>query len=197
MLSCALGAVASLFVAWLVDERDTTFRLCPVVTAMAFDRQARADLRNALVNYMTGASRTYAFEDQYTACRQSADRSVQEISRALYYLHDGLIDHPISVTAQGWAWLRRVVAFLGTDLEIGPLPQKQFWPFPDEHEWQAHECLLDGLGLPDYAPTVHGRPANPWWNRIPTSIGIVVILLALIGMPLILSFCAWLTTLRF
>ena len=29
--------------------------------------------------------------------------------------------------------------------------------------------LLDELGLPDYDPNIHGRPGNPWWNRVSTS----------------------------
>jgi hypothetical protein len=32
-------------------------------------------------------------------------------------MHDDLIDHPISVSPECWQILKRVVAFLGTDLE--------------------------------------------------------------------------------
>ena len=68
---------------------------------MAVDRQARTYLRNALVSYMAGAIRTFAFDDKNSGCRKNGDRSVQEISRFLYNIHDDLIDHPISVTSPG------------------------------------------------------------------------------------------------
>jgi hypothetical protein len=142
---------------------------------MTLDRKARTNLRNALVSYMTGAIRTFAFEDQYSMCRKSPDQNVQEIVGFVWYIHDGLIDHPISVTSQGWELLRRAVAFLGTDLEFTAPRDPSSWPFQHETEWQANEYLLDELGLPDYDPAVHGRPANPWWNRIPSSIGFLIL----------------------
>jgi hypothetical protein len=152
---------------------------------MAIDRQARTGLRNALVSYMAGAIRTFAFDDQNTACCKTADRSVQEISRFLYNLHDDFIDHPISVTSQGWEVLRRVVAFLDTDLEITTRQQNPSWPFHDEEEWHVNEHLVNETDLPDYAPAVHRRPIKPWWNRIPSSVGFLV-LAALIAAVIVL-----------
>ena len=142
---------------------------------MAIDRQARSDLRNALVGYMAGTIRTFAFDDQNSACRKSADRSVQDVSRELYCIHDDFEDHPISVTSQGWEVLRRVVAFLGTDLEIRTPRHKPSWPFHDEEQWHAYEYLVNEIGVPDYDPAVHARPANRWWNRVPSSIGFLLL----------------------
>ena len=139
------------------------------------DRPARMALREALVQYMAGAIRTYAFDEANTACRASADVGVQTISRFLYYLHDDLIDHPISVRRDTWSVLRRIVAFLNTDLEIEGEPENELWPFHDEKEWCAHEHLVNDSGLPEYDPVVHGRPANPWWNRIPSGIGFIIL----------------------
>jgi len=154
---------------------------------MTVDRRARTALRNAIVAYMSGQIRTFAFEDQYSPCRASSDESVQEIVRQVWYIHDELIDHPISVLSEGWEGLRRTVAFLGTDLEIvsreGPS-----WPFQDGAEWHANEHLVDELGLPDYDPDIHGRPANPWWNRIPTSIGVSILVGILVVVFLIIAF---------
>jgi len=156
---------------------------------MAVDRKARTVLRNALVSYMTGAIRTFAFEDQYSPCQDSLDESVRLIARQVWYMHDELIDHPISVTSVGWEALRRTIAFLGTDLDITAQLDGAAWPFQDETEWHANECLVNELGLPDYDPEVHGRPANPWWNRIPSGIGFLILaaLLAAVFIVIALS----------
>lgn len=145
---------------------------------MTIDREARTVLRTALVRYMSGAIRTFAFEDQYSPCGESRDESVQVIVRQVWCRHDELIDHPISVTQEGWESLRRTVAFLGTDLETAP-PGCGSWPFRDEADWHLHEHLVNELGLPDYDPDVQGRPANPWWNRIPTSVGVLILVTSL------------------
>ncbi len=154
---------------------------------MTIDREARTVLRNALVSYMSGAIRTFAFEDQYSPCGKSGDESVQVIVRQVWYMHDGLIDHPISVTQGGWESLRRTVAFLGTHLEIAP-PGCGSWPFRDEADWRLHEHLVNELGLPDYDPDVQGRPANPWWNRIPTSVGVLILVTILAAVFLMIAF---------
>lgn len=154
---------------------------------MTVDRQARTTLRNAIVAYMSGAIRSFAFQDQYSPFRASPDEAVQEIVRQVWYIHDELIDHPISVLLEGWEILRRTVAFLGTDLDIAP-SECRVWPFRDEAEWHLHEHLVDQLDLPDYAPDVHGCPANPWWNRIPTSIGVLILVTLLAAVFLVIAF---------
>ena len=154
---------------------------------MTVDREARTSLRNAIVAYMSGAIRTFAFEDRYSAYKASQDESVQVIVRQLWYMHDGLIDHPISILCEGWEALCRTVAFLGTDLDIATPSESDFWPFRDESQWRLSEHLLSELGLPDYDPTVHGHPANPWWNRIPTSVGVSILVGILAVVFLILA----------
>ena len=67
--------------------------------AKAIAPQARMALRETLVKYMTGAIRTYDFDDQDTALGKSTDVGVQAISRFQYCFHDGVIDHPISVSS--------------------------------------------------------------------------------------------------
>ena len=155
---------------------------------MTVDREARTTLRNAIVAYMSGAIRTFAFEDRYSACKASGDESVQVILRQVWYMHDGLIDHPISVLSEGWEALRRTVAFLGTDMDIATPSESDSWPFRDESQWQLYEHLVNELGLPDYDPEVHGRPANPWWNRIPTSVGVSILVGILAVVFLMLAF---------
>ena len=49
------------------------------------------------------------------------------------------------------------------------------------------ECI--SRRLPNCDPAVHGRPANPWWNRIPSGIGFLVLaaLLAAVFIVIALS----------
>ncbi|MGQ0635348.1 MAG: hypothetical protein ACT4QC_12110 [Planctomycetaceae bacterium] len=148
---------------------------------MAADRQARTNLRDALVAYMRGEIRTFAFDDRnsvYFGQRRTEDRSVLEISHALWTIHDDFIDHPISVASEGWMVLQRVVAFLATDLEASAVtkPLAPSWPFRDESEWLAHERFSRSCLLPEYDAQLHGRRFQPWWNRIPAPVGIAVIL---------------------
>jgi hypothetical protein len=127
---------------------------------------------------MTGDIRTFEFDDRnsrFFSKKATTDDSVRRISRFLYQIHDDLIDHPISVTAEGWAALRRIVAFLGTDFEIGAAQQRPAWPFHSHEERLRNERLLHGVDLPQYDPAIHGRAANPWYNRIPSRVGFMVL----------------------
>ena len=152
---------------------------------MTVDRHARTTLQKAIVGYMCGAIRTFEFEDQCWPCYTSPDEAVQGIAREVWYIHDQFINHPISVTEHGWEALRRAVAFLSTDLEItakqgiqssrGRSRCPNEWPFEDEAAWRANQHLLNQIDLPEYDPAVHGRPAHPWWNRIPSRIGFLVL----------------------
>lgn len=154
---------------------------------MTVNRQARTTLRNAIVAYMSGTIRTFAFDDQYSSCSVSTDEAVREIVRQVWYSHDDFIDHPISIPSEGWESLRRTVAFLGKDLEIAPRGC-DLWPFHDEAEWQRNEHLVIELDLPDYDPDVHGRQYQPWWNRIPTSVGVLILVTLLSVFFLVIAF---------
>jgi hypothetical protein len=131
---------------------------------------------------MRGEIRTFAFDDRnskYDSPKATADPSVREVSRTLYAIHDDLIDHPISASPECWAALCRIVAFLGTDLAIDAATDERTWPFRDERLWSAHESLVSECELPEYNPHVHGRPINHWSRRIPTRVGIAVIICGL------------------
>lgn len=154
---------------------------------MPVDRQARTNLRSAIVAYMRGAIRSFALEDQYSPCRTSPDEAVQDIAQQLWCIHDELVDHSISVQPEGWERLRRTVAFLGTDLEIAPLDSPS-WPFRNDGQWHMNEHLVDGLDLPDYDPDIHGRPGNPWWNRVSTSTGVLILVALLVAVFLVIAF---------
>lgn len=159
---------------------------------MVADRKARADLRDALVSYMRGDIRTFEFDDRNSVYFEKGltdDRSVREIGSVLWSMHDDFIDHPISVTPEGWLFLMRVVAFLGTELELAPTARRKrlptCWPFRDEAEWLANESTGHDTRIPEYDPDVHGRRFQPWWNRIPTSLGVAILLGLLAAMWLI------------
>ena len=148
---------------------------------VACNRQARSDLKTGLIRYMAGEIRTFAFDDQNWAAGKSADRSVHQVSRFLWHIHDDCIDHPISVSPQTWDRLRRIVGFLGTDLNIETTITHPSWPFRDEDEWHSNEQIVNGLGLPEYNPSKHCSDrstrhweVNPWCNRIPSSIGFAI-----------------------
>lgn len=143
--------------------------------ATVVDRQARTALRSAIVDYMRGATRTFAFQDAYEVHERSADSCVRRIVEVVYCFHDDFVDHPISVSRQRWDALRRAVAFLGTDQQGVAERAAASWPFADEASWKAHEHLLDSLALPDYNEAVHGRRVRPAWHTVPTWLGVLVI----------------------
>jgi hypothetical protein len=143
--------------------------------ATATDHEKRAQLRAGLVRYMAGNIGTFAFDDINCACRDTADASLKLLSKELWLMHDDLIDHPVSVTHEGWEALRRTVAFLATDLQIDTASVQSTWPFRDEGEWRSHQHFVEGVQIPDYDPAVHGRPSNPWWNRIPSTLGFAIL----------------------
>jgi hypothetical protein len=162
-----------------------------VEVVVAVDRKARTDLRDALISYLRGEIRTFEFDDRNSAYfeqRLTEDQSVRDVSRILWTMHDDFIDHPVSVTAEGWQFLKRVVAFLGTDLELPPAGRGKhfslFWPFHNESDWLANETAGPDPRIPEYDPKIHGRRFQPWRNRIPTVVGIAVILSAIVLMVL-------------
>jgi len=145
---------------------------------MTADREARIELQNALVGYMAGEIRTFEFDDRKsTICsrNETADDGLRQVSRFLYGIHDDLIDHPSSISPQGWATLRRIVAFLGTELEIDATDEHPAWPLHDEDTWRANEWIVSKAGLPDYDPAIHGRQNQRWWNRIPFTVGFAIL----------------------
>lgn len=169
---------------------------------MGVDHNARHDLQTALIAYMAGEIRSYEFDDAvdtFYETKATDDDSVRRIAHFLWSTYDDLIDHPVSVTQEGWASYRRILAFLATDLEIVKPPRKNAWrhdqkewwrngwPFRDHEEWLRNEARLDEIALPEYDPAIHGRPANPWWNRIPSSAGFAVLAGIVLGLLFILS----------
>ena len=157
------------------------------------DRKARKILRDALLQYMTGEIDTFAFDDANCECMKSTDASVQKISRFLYNIHDDFVDHPISVTSEeGWGVLRRVLAFLDTDLAIDTTntPQHRTWPFHSHEEWHANEHRTNGIGLPQYDPMIHSRPIHHCWDRIPLSVGIALFAALVLGVLLAVNIAA-------
>lgn len=144
---------------------------------MSADHEARSALRQALIAYMRGEIRTFDFDDINTRCIDANDASLVALARTLWLFHDDLLNHRVSVSPEGWDVLRRIVAFLATDLAPEPAGNSRpvSWPFHDTAEWAAHEHLSRDCGLPDYDPEIHGRRIHPWWSQIPTAVGIGLI----------------------
>jgi hypothetical protein len=134
-------------------------------------------------------------ERNFTSVSNAAvdDPTLRRISYILWTIHDDFIDHPICVSAECWESLSRIVIFLGTDLELVPVPRRapvpRFWPFATESDWRAYEHLLPAWDLPPYDPAAHSRRYQPWWNRIPSGVGIAL----LVGLIIVaLAVCAFL-----
>ena len=135
--------------------------------ASPVDRQARDSLRDALTRYMTGAIGTFEFDERNSKCReQTDDKAVRDVSHNLWFIHDDFVDHPIHVSRRGWDVLRRVIAFLGTDLPLQPGSRKNTWPFGSEAQWRAHRHLLDDCALPEYDSAAHDAPIRPPWQTV-------------------------------
>ncbi|MES2788018.1 MAG: hypothetical protein V4719_00245 [Planctomycetota bacterium] len=149
---------------------------------MGVDREARTRLREAVISYMSGEISTFAFDDINTACGSQFDTSLQQISRVLFLLHDDF-DHPISVTFKNWMMLQRIVAFLSTNLEIESPGANATWPFGSTVALGAAESTMGDAAIPTYDVAIHCCQVHPWWNRIPSHVGYIIlsgILLAII-----------------
>ncbi len=158
---------------------------------MAIDRPAREVVLNALLQYMRGETRSYGFDDRITPYfnrKGTADEGLRQIANALWRIYDDFIDHPISVTAEGWEALRRTLAYLQTDLELAKNCPRQTWPFASEQQWHEHQPLAEKLDLPLFDPAIHSRQFRPWWNRIPTSVGVLILLGFLVPVLILLFF---------
>lgn len=138
----------------------------------------RRKLRDAVIAYMNGSIKTYAFDDLNCECMDSNDPGVRQISKLLYQIHDDTVDHPISVNQTTWDTLQRIVAFLDTDLAIVEKADQGSWPFKDENEWTMHQDNMDEANIPPYDPEIHALPVHGPLNRIPTLVGLGIIILA-------------------
>ncbi len=90
---------------------------------MAVDRQARDELAKLVIDYMADRIRTDEF-DHGNMNIEDQDPSVRACVGALWFFHDDFVDHPISVSSEGWNWILRIVALLRSDLEMSPKTQK-------------------------------------------------------------------------
>ena len=147
----------------------------------------RRKLRDAIIAYMNGTMRTYAFDDLNSECMDSHDDSVRRISKLLYQIHDDTVDHPVSVTQMTWDTLLRIVAFLGTDLTAAADMDNDNWPFKDDTDWNKHRAAIAEINVPLYTPEIHRLPIHGPLNRIPTlvGLGIIAFVIALIFVGLI------------
>ncbi len=136
---------------------------------------------------MSGEISTFAFDDINTDYATSADVSLQIISCFLYSLHDDLVDHPIAVSPEGWDALRRVVAFLTTDLEAETSIRNVAWPFSSKTVWSTHEHAVNGSRIPTYDPAIHCQQIHSWWHWIPSHIGFAIIAGIVFAILLIVS----------
>lgn len=139
----------------------------------------RRKLRDAVIAYMNGTIRTYAFDDLNCEAMDSHDESVRQISKLLYQIHDDTVDHPISVSKMTWDTLIRIVAFLDTSLAADVGMDNDYWPFKDDTEWNTYRAGLGEINIPSFNPEVHSLPVHGPLNRIPTLVGLGIIALVI------------------
>lgn len=143
------------------------------------DRRKR---RDAIIAYMNGTIRIYAFDDLNSECVDSHDEGVRKISKLLYQIHDNTVDHPISVTQATGDTLLRIVAFLETDLTVAADMDNDQWPYKDDTDWNNNRAAIAEIDVPSYTPQIHRLPVHRPLNRIPTlaCLGIIAFVIALI-----------------
>jgi len=170
--------VSRFFLKWLSHSSRPADgqRSATDMTAIACDD--RRKLRDAVIAYMNGTISTYAFDDLNCECMDSRDKSIRQVSKLLYQIHDDTVDHPISVTRQTWDALIRIVAFLDTDLYAGQNMDDDVWPFNDDTQWNAHRSKVGAINIPSYDSTIHALQVHGPLNRIPTLVGLGIILAA-------------------
>jgi len=89
--------------------------------ANPIDRPARDALAAVILAYMRGEIQSTEFDRrkwEEPPLAETTDASVEMLCYDTWLIHDDLIDHPLSVPRETWDWLRRVVAFLRTDLRL-------------------------------------------------------------------------------
>ncbi len=94
---------------------------------MCVDRALRDKMADAIIAYMQG--RIKARELEKVTGRPSKDKGAMMVGWQVWYFYDDFIDHPICVTRECWACLRRWVAFLKTDYGLTEMPPP-FWACP-------------------------------------------------------------------
>ena len=120
--------------------------------------------------------RTFAFDDANSKCMHTDDVSLNHIANYLYLIHDDTVDHPIAVSEATWNCLTRIAAFLCTDLPCHAHSEQPNWPFESRELLIEHQLANTDLQLPDYDPQLHHRPIHGRLDRIPTIIGVTILL---------------------
>ncbi len=93
-------------------------------------------------------------------------------------MHDDTVGDLISVTQEPCHALLRIVVFLGTDLNAPEISDNSSWPFKNIAAWNEHRSNVEEDGIPSYYPDIHALPVHGPFDRIPTLVGFVIIVLA-------------------
>lgn len=91
---------------------------------MPVDRQLRDKLADATVSWMRGESGASVYDDVVLEIEgadiegKTNDDGVIDAASHLWFFYDDFIDHPVSVSREGWEHLRRWIALLRTDYRL-------------------------------------------------------------------------------
>jgi len=99
--------------------RKMTKAVAAIRRSRDVDLQARSRLAAATAAYMRGEMRSFAFDEVVDeAMENSTDDALFDVAYQLWLFYDDFVDHSVSVSPQGWEYLRRLLAFLTTDYAI-------------------------------------------------------------------------------
>jgi len=137
------------------------------------DRDGREKVSSALVSFLSGEIDNLDFHDRINEFHTN-DESLRNIRFGLYFLYDDFKSHPISVSREGWDFLRRTVAFLKSDLvRLGPVRSTS-----DVHERQERNRLRGWIALASIAVAVMlAWSITPWALLLPgLTVGLPVLI---------------------
>lgn len=155
-----------------------------MMRAMPVDRVARDRFASTLAAYMRGVVDNFALDEAGFEA-DTDDSTVRRLGLAVWYCYDDGKSHPMSVSSEEWESLRRVIAFLRSDLEVheptGPrrwLHSKQLvgiatlsslmlagrqWWVTSSAAWLMLPGLLVGVPLTLWAYIAPQEPAPPFY----------------------------------
>lgn len=118
---------------------------------------ARSALRDALLRYAKGDLSSFQFDDLLwdaidLDCRETEDVALQRVVfNGVWHLYTDFSHKTISLKAVSYEFVRRAVAWLGTDIESYSLTSN-YAPFESLEEWTTYSSLA--RDVPDTNPPV-------------------------------------------
>jgi hypothetical protein len=86
---------------------------------MTVDRPKRDALIATINRFLDGTTTAFQFDDELDAYRgKSADPTISDIARTLWYFYDDCKDHKVNLNQQSWQYIQRLILVLQSDAHI-------------------------------------------------------------------------------